>query len=105
MKSYDWTIRYEPGAISRTIMWNNKEVALVNPVGDFDEETEGNLAAGLAFAARMHRVLKMVSNEKGILSTDTLKEVNDTLNGVKMIDVGTYIEVEDTSINEYWNMS
>lgn len=58
-----WTIFYPPGATCRTIMWNGKEVAVVNARGDFDESTEADLAAGLAHTARMHLILRNIRED------------------------------------------
>lgn len=100
MNPWDWTVRYEPGETTRTVMWNGKEVANVNPRGDFDEETEAQLAAGLAFAARMHRCLKMIAVDEKT-TPDTMKEITDILHGVNTIDVGTYTEPPEDEGCEY----
>ena len=80
-----------PGAICRTIMWQGKEVALVNPRGDFDDKTEQGLAAGFAHAGKMHLLLKKIAG-KTSLSEETWKEITEILEGVETIDVGHYQE-------------
>src|SRR3546814_1493806 len=68
--SWEWTITYEPGATCRSIMWSGREVAVINPRGDFDEQTESDLSAGIAHAARMHLFLRRLRQD-GL--TDGLK--------------------------------
>lgn len=43
----DWTVVAEPGAVCRSVMWGRTEVALVNPGGDLDDQTEGQIAMAL----------------------------------------------------------
>lgn len=92
--NFDWTISYAPGATTRSIVWNGKEVALVNPSGDFTEDTEADLAAGLAFAGRMHNCLKMINTDlrNGGVKPETAREISDILVGVHTIDPGRYDE-------------
>lgn len=37
MSAMNWTVEMEPGAITRSVMWNGREVAHVNARGDFDD--------------------------------------------------------------------
>lgn len=46
----DWECVAPQDAICRTIMWRGKEVAYMNPAGDFTDEQEANLAMGMAAA-------------------------------------------------------
>lgn len=43
----EWTTEAPVGAICRSIMWGRTEVAHVNPRGDLDDVTEGQIAMGL----------------------------------------------------------
>lgn len=43
----DWDVIAPYGCITRLVVWRGKEVARVNPAGDFDDDTEGHIAMGL----------------------------------------------------------
>jgi len=86
---WDWSIKYAPGDTCRTVMWSGKEVAVVNPRGDFTEETEANLAVGIAFSARMHRALKRIARDR-YLSDDMLAEICAIKTDMERTDPGRY---------------
>jgi hypothetical protein len=43
----EWTATAEPGSVTRSIEWRGREVALVNPYGDIDDGTEGQITMAL----------------------------------------------------------
>lgn len=43
----EWRCVAGPGAVTRSIVWRGQEVALVNPRGDIDDETEGQIAMAI----------------------------------------------------------
>ena len=91
----DWTISMAPGAICRTIMWQGKEVALVNPRGDFDDNTEQGLAAGFAHAGKMHSLLGALAKyvkRDAPLPDHMWQQIDVLLANVETIDVGHYQE-------------
>ena len=93
----DWTVVMPRGAICRSIVWRGKEVAYVNPAGDFDEETEKDLAAGIAHAGKMHALLRKIGAlpRTQPLSDSLQGELTDLLTSIETIDVGRYVEVEE----------
>lgn len=56
----NWTCVFAPGAITRSVMWGRIEVALVNPNGDLDDGTEGNVAMGLTAMPAVCMALRMI---------------------------------------------
>lgn len=93
---WDWHIEMEPGAICRTVVWGKKEVALVNPCGDFTDETERDLAAGIAFSARMHKMLRELGDDASLalLPNHLREEIHSILRGIENIDTGSYQEID-----------
>lgn len=93
---YDWRITYGT-APTRSIMWGDKEVAIINPRGDFDEATESDLAAGICFAARMHIALQALVKAVtvGDVPPGMLADCRLLLDRVATIDTGRHIETED----------
>ncbi len=95
---WDWTIAYPKGATCRSIMWADKEVALINPRGDFREDTEADLAVGIAHAGRMHMILIRIGAElerAGCLTDYTVADVKSVLASIAAMDAGTYQESDD----------
>ena len=94
---WSWTISYPRGAACRAIMWGDKEVAIVNARGDFDEDTEADLAAGLAHSGRMHLLLRSIQEDirkTGDISINTKTEIDAVLFSVATIDAGVREEDE-----------
>lgn len=56
----DWQCIVHEGAISRTIVWNRTEVALVNPRGDLHDHTEGRIAMGLRAMPVVDKALRVI---------------------------------------------
>jgi hypothetical protein len=95
---WSWTISYPKGATCRAIMWGDKEVAIVNARGDFTEDTEADLAAGLAHSGRMHMLLRRIQDEirnDGDLSKATVDEIHNVIASVATMDAGVYEERDD----------
>ena len=94
----EWSVEIKPGEITRRIVWGHKQVAIVNPYGDFTDDTEKDLAAGLAFSAKMHLALRGVlydiENRDGHLQDATKRAVRAVLTGIDTIDVGVMVETE-----------
>jgi hypothetical protein len=56
----DWRCVAEEGAVSRSIVWNGIEIALVNPRGDMRDYLEGQIAMGLSATPVMDRALRVI---------------------------------------------
>ena len=56
----DWQCVAEDGAITRSIVWNRTEVALINPRGDLRDQTEGRIAMGIRATPVMDRALRVI---------------------------------------------
>lgn len=93
MLGTDWTIEIEPGDITRRIMWQSKEVALVNPRGDFTDDTEKDLAIGIAHAAKMHMFLRGLSAVK--LPPQKQDEFDALMRSIETMDAKRMIESAD----------
>lgn len=95
---WSWTVSYPPGATCRAIMWDGKEVAVVNARGDFTEDTEADLAAGLAHAGHMHMLLRKIQSDirrDGDISASTKSEIDAVITSVAVIDTGHYVELDN----------
>ena len=57
----DWRCVVLPAAVTRSIIWNGTEVALVNPGGDLRDSTEGEVAMGIRATPAMDRALRVIS--------------------------------------------
>lgn len=57
----DWQCVAPEGAITRTVMWGQTEVALVNPRGDLHDSTEGQIAMALRATPLMDKALRVIS--------------------------------------------
>lgn len=55
-----WQCVAEDGAPTRTIMWAGREVALVNPAGDIDDMTEGQIAMAIRALPVMDAALRSI---------------------------------------------
>lgn len=56
----EWRCEARPGAVTRSIMWMGTEVALVNPQGQLDDRTEGNIAMALRATTIMDASLRAI---------------------------------------------
>jgi hypothetical protein len=56
----DWRCVAPEGAITRSIVWQGMEVALVNPRGDMLDRLEGEIAMGLTATPIMDRALRVI---------------------------------------------
>jgi hypothetical protein len=56
----DWQCVAEDGAITRSVMWNHKEVALINPGGWMLDRLEGDIAMGIRATPVMDRALRVI---------------------------------------------
>ena len=65
----------------------------MNPRGDFTDDTEQGLAAGIAFAGRMHMLLKSIKIDG--LTDSRRKELEIILHRIETIDPGKYQEREE----------
>ncbi len=95
---WTWEISYPKGATCRAIIWEGKEVAIVNARGDFDDDTEADLAAGLAHAGRMHLLLRNIQEDirkTGDISAATKTEIDAVIMSVATINPGKYEEAEE----------
>ena len=91
MASDDWTVAFPPGAICRSVMWSGKEVAHVNPAGDFTDETEAGLAAGIAHSAKMHRLIRRLADD-ATAPEGLRKDALALLTSVERMNTGQYEE-------------
>lgn len=57
----DWRCVAPEGAITRSIVWHEIEVALVNPAGDMRDRLEGEIAMGLTATPVLDRALRVIS--------------------------------------------
>lgn len=57
----DWRCVAPEGAITRSIVWHEIEVALVNARGDMSDRLEGEIAMGLTATPIMDRALRVIS--------------------------------------------
>jgi hypothetical protein len=56
----EWTCAAEEGTVTRSIVWGGREVALVNPRGDIDDETEGQIAMAMRALPLMDAALRAI---------------------------------------------
>jgi len=56
----DWRCIAEEGAVTRSIIWRGTEVALINPRGDLDDLTEGEIAMGIRATPVMDKALRAI---------------------------------------------
>jgi hypothetical protein len=56
----DWRCVASKGAITRSIVWNDREVALVNPRGDLDDVVEGQIAMAIRALPLMDAALRAI---------------------------------------------
>lgn len=57
----DWQCVSPEGAITRTIVWNRTEVALINPRGDLGDTTEGDIAMGMRATPLLDKAMRAIS--------------------------------------------
>ena len=56
----DWQCVATDGCITRSIFWNGREVALMNPRGDLDDGTEGQIAMAARALPTMDAALRAI---------------------------------------------
>lgn len=56
----DWECVAPGGAVTRSIVWRGREVALINPRGDLDDITEGRIAMGMRATPVMDKALRTI---------------------------------------------
>lgn len=56
----EWEAKFPEGAITRQVVWNAIEVALVNPSGSLDDSTEGQIAMGLRATPVLDTALRVI---------------------------------------------
>lgn len=56
----DWQCVARDGRITRSIFWNGREVALMNPAGDLDDGTEGQIAMAVRALPTMDTALRAI---------------------------------------------
>lgn len=56
----DWACKVPDGAICRSVFWRSTEVAHVNPSGDLDDTTEGQIAMALAASPVTDKSLRVI---------------------------------------------
>jgi len=57
----DWKCVAPDGAVTRSIVWQQTEVALINPRGDMLDGLEGDIAMGIRATPVMDRALRVIS--------------------------------------------
>jgi hypothetical protein len=63
----EWRCEAVDGAICRSVKWNQIEVAYMNPAGDLDDTTEGQIAMATRALPAMDAALRII----GALSSDS----------------------------------
>jgi hypothetical protein len=81
----EWECVAPDGAISRSILWNGREVALVNPRGDIDDETEGQIAMAMAALPLLDATIRTIL---------VLAESADNLPLIRELAAGVIVHVE-----------
>lgn len=56
----EWECVAPAGAVTRSILWQGREVALVNPRGDLDDQTEGQIAMAMAALPLLDATIRAV---------------------------------------------
>lgn len=56
----DWQCVARDGCITRSIFWNGREVALVNPARDLDDGTEGQIAMAMRALPTMDAAIRAI---------------------------------------------
>lgn len=57
----DWQCVAEPGWVTRRIIWRGMEVALINPRGDLNDTTEGDIAMGLRAMPALDKAMRAIT--------------------------------------------
>jgi hypothetical protein len=58
----EWVAVAEDGAITRSVRWRGTEVCLVNPAGDIDDATEGQIAMALRATPVLDTALRVIQS-------------------------------------------
>lgn len=61
----EWRCVVEPGAITRSVVWNQTEVCLVNARGDLNDTSEGQIAMALRATPAMDMALRAIYSLAG----------------------------------------
>lgn len=56
----DWSCVAAPGAITRSVIWQDNEVALVNPRGDLGDDIEGQIAMAIRALPLCDKALRSI---------------------------------------------
>lgn len=56
----EWNCVAAPGAVTRSVMWRRTEMCCVNPSGDLDDATEGQIAMGLRSTPVLDTALRVI---------------------------------------------
>lgn len=92
----DWLCIAPPGAITRSILWRDKEVALINPRGDLDDATEGDIAMGMRATPIMDTALRMIlvlAEDAGNL--ELIRKICGTAIATVMLPAPAIVEIEE----------
>jgi hypothetical protein len=75
----EWIATAAPGSVTRSIEWRGRDVALVNPRGDIDDETEGQITMALRalplLDCAMRTILVLAENGNNIA---LIREIAET---------------------------
>jgi len=56
----NWRVEVPEGAIVRQVEWNSREVALINPRGDFTDQIEGEIAMAVRALPRLDMAMRSI---------------------------------------------
>lgn len=81
-----WIVEARKGAVTRSIIWNGQEVALVNPRGDLTDSVEGRIAMAMralpVFDMAMRAIIVLAESEQNVelireLATSVIAHVEE----------------------------
>lgn len=81
----EWECVVPAGAICRSILWNGREVAHVNPRGDLDDETEGQIAMAMAALPLLDATIRTML---------VLADTADNLSLIRELAAGVIVHIE-----------
>ncbi len=81
----DWSCEAALGSVTRSVVWQGREVALVNPRGDLDDSTEGQIAMAMASLPTMDAALRSII---------VLAETTDNLDLIRALAIAVIAHVE-----------
>ncbi len=76
----DWDVIAPYGCITRLIVYHGREVARINPAGDFDDETEGQIAMGMRAMPAACIALRRIRDLTARDGDDITREINAIAN-------------------------